>query len=54
MKPHGTYKIARRRVTNDPVASRIPVPSDAAYDPLLDPVLEGAPRLQRILDSLRS
>ena len=53
MKPHGTYKIAYRRVATGNGLSRPPAPRDVDYDPLLDPVLNGGPRLQRILDSLR-
>jgi hypothetical protein len=53
MKPHGTYKIAYRRVGNGDGLSRHPAPSEVDYDPLLDPILAGGPRLQRILDSLR-
>ena len=54
MKPHGTYKIAYRRVAPDDGLSRHPAARDVGYDPLLDPVLDGGPRLQRILDSLRN
>jgi hypothetical protein len=54
MKQHGTYKIAHRRVVTGDGPSRPPAPRDVNYDPLLDPVLDGGPRLQRILDSLRN
>ena len=54
MKPHGTYKIAYRRVSTGNGLSRHGVRRDVDYDPLLDPILAGGPRLQRILDSLRS
>jgi hypothetical protein len=54
MKQHGTYKIAHRRAVTGNGLSRPPVPRDVNYDPLLDPVLDGGPRLQRILDSLRN
>ena len=54
MKPHGTYKIAYRRVATGNGLSRHPAPRNVDYDPLLDPVLDGGPRLQRILDSLRN
>jgi hypothetical protein len=54
MKPHGTYKIAHRRVPTDHGMGRHPARRDIDYDRLLDPILDGGPRLQRILDSLRN
>jgi hypothetical protein len=54
MKPHGSYKIARRRPLTGSGLRHVPASQRTAYDPLLDPVLGGLPRLQRILDSLRS
>jgi hypothetical protein len=55
MKPHGTYKLARRRSANRPALRPTPGTPGLAYDPLMDPVLGGgAPRLQRILSSLRN
>ena len=54
MKPHGTYKIAYRRVPTDDGLGRHPARPDIDYERLLDPVLDGGPRLQRILDSLRN
>ena len=54
MKPHGTYKIAYRRVPNGDDPSRRPARRDVDLERLLDPILAGGPRLQRILDSLRS
>jgi hypothetical protein len=53
MKPHGTYKIAYRRAGNGDSPSRHPARREVGYDPLLDPILAGGPRLQRILESLR-
>lgn len=51
MKPHGTYKIARRRGASSlPRSAATPI---RGYDPLRDPVLDDDPRLQRILESLR-
>ena len=54
MKPHGTYKIAHRRVSTGDSLGRHPERRDIAFDPLLDPILAGGPRLQRLLDSLRN
>ena len=54
MKPHGTYKIAYRRIATGNGLSHHAVRRDVDYDPLLDPILAGGPRLQRILDSLRN
>ncbi|MFQ5415573.1 MAG: hypothetical protein ACE5FL_00855 [Myxococcota bacterium] len=54
MKPHGTYKIPRRKPTDEPGLRPIPGAPGIAYDPLTDPVLGSAPRLQRILISLRN
>ena len=54
MKRHGTYKIAYRRVSTGDGPSRHPIRRDIDCDPLLDRILSGGPRLQRILDSLRS
>ena len=54
MKPHGTYKIAHRRTPADDGLRRVPASHRVPYDPLLDPILGGGPRLRRILDSLRS
>jgi hypothetical protein len=53
MKPHGLYKIARRRRPNTHGLSHHPASQRARYDPLGDPVLGGSPRLLRLLDSLR-
>jgi hypothetical protein len=53
MKPHGTYKIARRRSPDSPGLTHHPTPRRIEYDPLLDPILGGGPRLQRLLGSLR-
>jgi hypothetical protein len=54
MKPHGSYKIARRRSMIGSDSRQAPASDGAGYDPLLDPVLESPARLQRLLDSLRS
>jgi len=54
MKPHGTYKIARRRNPDSPGLAHHPTPRRIEYDPLLDPILGGGPRLQRLLGSLRN
>jgi hypothetical protein len=54
MKPHGSYKIARRRSPESPGLTRHPAPRRIEYDPLLDPILGGGPRLQRLLGSLRN
>ena len=54
MKPHGTYKIAYRRVPTGDGLGRPPARRDIDYDRLLGPILDGGPRLQRILDSLRN
>jgi hypothetical protein len=53
MKPHGTYKIARRRSSDSPRLTHHPALQRIGYDPLLDPILGGGPRLQRLLGSLR-
>ena len=53
MKPHGTYKVARRRNPDSPGLKHHPAPRRIGYDPLLDPILGGDPRLQRLLQSLR-
>jgi hypothetical protein len=53
MKPHGTYKIARRRSSDSPGLTHHPALRRIGYDPLLDPILGGGPRLQRLLGSLR-
>jgi len=53
MKPHGTYKISRRRNPGSPGLTHSPAPRRIGYDPLLDPILGGGPRLQRLLGSLR-
>jgi len=53
MKPHGTYKIARRRSPDSPGLTHHPALRPIGYDPLLDPILGGGPRLQRLLGSLR-
>jgi hypothetical protein len=54
MKPHGTYKIAHRRVPASPGLTPHRSRRDIEYDSLLDPILGGEPRLRRILDSLRN
>jgi hypothetical protein len=54
MKPYGTYKIAHRRVSTRDSLGRHPERRDIDFDPLLDPILAGGPRLQRLLDSLRN
>lgn len=55
MKPHGTYKIAYRRAPSDTDLATHPLaPRDDANDFLLDAVLVGGERLQRIIESLRS
>lgn len=54
MKPHGTYKIAHRRVPTRAAFPRPPVSSGIDADAFLDPILGGDERLQRILESLRS
>jgi hypothetical protein len=53
MKPHGTYTIPRRRSPDSPGRSHHPALRRIGYDPLLDPILGGGPRLQRLLGSLR-
>jgi hypothetical protein len=53
MKPHGTYKIAHRRIPDSTGLRPRRAHREIEYDPLLDPILGGEPRLQRILDSLR-
>jgi len=53
MKPHGTYKVARRRSPDSSGLKHHPAPRRIGYDPLLDPILGGDPRLQRLLQSLR-
>lgn len=53
MKPHGMYKIARRRSPDSPGLTHHPAMPRIGYDPLLDPILGGGPRLQRLLRSLR-
>ncbi len=53
MKPHGTYKISRRRSPDSPGLTPYPTLRPVGYDPLLDPILGGGPRLQRLLRSLR-
>ena len=54
MKPHGTYKIARRRVPTQAAFPRPLVSSGLDSDAFLDPILGGQERLQRILESLRN
>ena len=54
MKRHGTYKIAHRRASDRSGSTPHPAGGDVEYDSLLDPILGGEPRLQRILDSLRN
>ena len=54
MKPHGTYKIAHRRSPARAAFTRPLISRDVDADALLDPILDGDERLQRILESLRN
>ena len=54
MKPHGTYKIPRRRTPTQAAFPRPLVSSGLDADAFLDPILGGDERLQRILESLRN
>jgi hypothetical protein len=53
MKPHGTYKIAHRRAPARAAFPRPLISREFDADALLDPILGGHERLQRILESLR-
>ena len=53
MKPHGTYKISHRRQTSRDEYSRPLTPREIDHDAILDPILGGGQKLQRILESLR-
>jgi len=53
MKPSGTYKIAHRRRGSRVEFPRPLAPREVDLDSLLEPIVGGGRKLQRILDSLR-